>query len=44
VNHTLRRKKEEGKRRKKELLVGTNKQLTLLNYKVFFNSDSSFFL
>jgi hypothetical protein len=38
-----RRKNEKGTR-KKELFVGTNKQLKLLNYKVFLNSDSSFFL
>jgi hypothetical protein len=37
-------KKEEEGTRKKELFVGTNKQLKLLNYKVFLNSDSSFFL
>ncbi len=45
VNHTSRRKKkEEGKRNKEERIVCGNKQLKLLNYKVFLNSDSSFFL
>ena len=45
VNHTSRRnKKEEGKRNKEETIVCGNKQLKLLNYKVFLNSDSSFFL
>ena len=44
VNITSRRKKKEQGTRKKELFVGSNKQLKLLNYKVFLNSDSSFFL